>query len=166
VACGLFALLPGNDRVFSATNFQFVTVGIFEEAGVIPAAITATEFRAFQIFRADFAHEPSEPVDFVAALSPKGDSRAVGLMPSTLREAKKCFRFVSAGSVEDSPPSARAIAGKPERRQQLSVELVRAFQITYAQVDMVEVPRLFHFLKAFPRARRTTSFNPDEGSGN
>jgi hypothetical protein len=37
---------------------------------------------------------------------------------------------------------------------------VCALDIADAQVDVVEVSRLFHFLTGFHGARRTTSFNP------
>jgi hypothetical protein len=107
--------LTGNDRTLPTANFQLVPVGIFEKASVIAAAIGATDLRACQIPPADFAHEPDEPINFFAGLSPKSDSRAVGLMTSTLRETEERFRFVSAGGIEDSLPPARAIAGKTKR---------------------------------------------------
>lgn len=99
-------MLPSNDRIFAATNFQLITVRIFKKAGVIAAAVGATEFRAFQIFSAKLADKPCQPINFCTALSPKRDSRAVGLMPPILRETEKCFWFVTAGCVEDSPPAA------------------------------------------------------------
>jgi len=96
-------LLPGNDRIFAATNFQLVAGGIFKKAGVIAAAVGATDFRAFQIFPADLADKLCEPVDFLAAISPKSDSRAVGLMASVLCETEERLRLVAAGGIEDSP---------------------------------------------------------------
>jgi hypothetical protein len=153
-------VLPSNDRIFAATNFQLVTVRIFKKAGVIAAAVGATEFRAFQILSAKLADKPCQPINFCTALSPKRDSRAVGLMPPILREAEKRFRLVAASSIEYSPSAARSIARKTERRQQLGVKPVCALDIADAQVDVVEVSRLFHFLTGFHGARRTTSFNP------
>jgi hypothetical protein len=137
--------LVRNDRTFPATNFQFVPVRIFEKTGVIAAAVAATDLRALQTSSADFAHEPGEPINFFTGLSPKSDPRAVGPMPSILREAEKRFRLLFAGRIECSPPSARAIAGKTERWQQLAVKLVRALQITDAQINMVEISCFFHF---------------------
>ena len=99
-------MLPRDDWIFAAANFQLVAVGIFEKARVITTAVTVTEFRAFEIFGADFAQESCESINFFAALGPKSDSRTVGLVPPILREAEKCFRFVTAGSVENSPSSA------------------------------------------------------------
>jgi hypothetical protein len=90
-------------------------MGIFEKAGVIAAAVGATDLWAFQIPPADLAHEPGELINFFTGLSPKSDSRAVGLMMSILREAEERFRLVSAGRIENSPPPARAIAGKTKR---------------------------------------------------
>ena len=107
--------LTGNDRTLPTANFQLVPIGIFEKAGVIAAAICATDLWAFQILPADLAHKPGESINFFTSLSPKSDSRAIGLMTSILREAEERFRFVSAGHIEDSPPPARAIAGKTKR---------------------------------------------------
>jgi hypothetical protein len=87
-------------------------VAIFEKAGVIAAAVGTTDLWAFQVLPADLADEPGEPINFFAGLSPKRDSRVVRLMTSILREAEERFRLVSAGSIEDSPPPARAIARK------------------------------------------------------
>ena len=70
-------------------------------------------------------------------------------MASILREAEKRLRLVSASRIEDSPPSARAIAGKTERGQELAIKLVRALQIAYAQINVVEVTRLFQFSRYF-----------------
>jgi hypothetical protein len=150
-----------NDRTFPATNFQFVPVRIFEKAGVIAAAVAATDLRAFQTSSADFAHEPGEPINFFTGLSPKSDSCAVGLMTSILREAEKRFRLVFADCIERSPPSARAIAGKTERGQQLAVKLLRALQITYSQVNMVEISCFFHFV--FAGFRFAWVATPDDG---
>ena len=58
-------------------------------------------------------------------------------MASILREAEKRFRLVSTGRIEVSQPSARAIAGKTERWQELAIKLVRALQIAYAEVNVV-----------------------------
>jgi hypothetical protein len=98
---------------------------------------------------ADLAHESGEPIHFFAGLSPKSESRSVGLMASILRKAEKRFQFVSAGRIEDSPPSARAVAGKTERWQELAIKLVRALQIAYAKVNVVEVARPFQFSRYF-----------------
>ena len=133
------------DRFFPAADFQLVAVGIFKEAGVIAGAVAAAKLRAFQISSADFAHQPGEPIDFGAALGPKSDSGAVGLMASVLGETEKRFRFITAGGIKDSPSSTRAVANKPEGRQQLAVKLLRALQIGYAQVNVIEVSLLFHF---------------------
>jgi hypothetical protein len=70
-------------------------------------------------------------------------------MTSVLREAEERIRPFSASRIEDSPPSARAIAGKTERWQELSIKLVRALQVAYAQVNMVQIARLFHFSRYF-----------------
>jgi hypothetical protein len=141
--------LTRNNRTFPATNLEFVSVWIFKKASIIAATVGATDFRAFQASPADLAHEPGEPIHFFTGLSPKSESRSVGLMASILREAEKRFRLVSASRIEDSPPSARAIAGKTERWQELAIKLVRELQIAYAQVNMVEVARLFHFRRYF-----------------
>jgi hypothetical protein len=137
--------LSSNDRLLPAADFQFVAIGIFEKAGVIAAAVAGTKLRTFQIFPADFADQPGEPINFSAALSPKSDSRPVGSMASILAESEERFRFVSACGKEDSVPPARAVANKAERRQQFTVKLLRALQIAYAQVNMIEVSCLFHF---------------------
>src|SRR4029077_5588147 len=42
-----------NDRTFPAADLQLVTVGIFEKAGVIAAAVGTTDLWAFQILPAD-----------------------------------------------------------------------------------------------------------------
>jgi hypothetical protein len=141
--------LTWNNRTFPATNLQFVPIWIFKKASIIAATVGATEFRAFEASAADPAHEPGEPIHFFTGLSPKSESRSVGLMASILREAEKRFRFVSASRKEDSPPSTRAIAGKTERWQELAIKLVRALQIAYAQVNVVEIARLFHFSRYF-----------------
>ena len=70
-------MLPTDDWVFPAANFQLVAIGVFEKTGVITTAVTATEFGASQIFGADFAHNSSESINFFTALSPKRDSRAI-----------------------------------------------------------------------------------------
>jgi hypothetical protein len=70
-------------------------------------------------------------------------------MTSVLREAEERIRLVSASRIEDSPSSARAIAGKTERWQELSIKLVCALQVAYTQVNMVQVARLFHFSRYF-----------------
>ena len=62
---------------------------------------------------------------------------------------QRAYRLVSASRIEDSPSSARAIAGKTERWQQLSIKLVCALQVAYTQVNMVQVARLFHFSRYF-----------------
>jgi hypothetical protein len=142
-------LLPSYDGILPATNFQFVAVGIFEKAGVITTAVTATEFGAFQVFSANFSDEPCEPINLCTGLSPKSDSRSVGLMTSVLGEPEERFRIVAASGIEYSPSAARSIAGETKHRQQLAVELVCALQVAYAHVDMVEVSRLFHLLKDF-----------------
>ena len=67
-------------------------------------------------------------------------------MTSILRKADELFRLVSAGRTEDYPAPARAIAGKAKRWQQLAVKLVRMFQIADAQVNMVKISCLFHFM--------------------
>jgi hypothetical protein len=141
--------LTWNNRTFPATNLQFVPIWIFKKAGIIAATVGATELRAFQASPADLAHEPGEAIHFFTGLSPKRDSRSVGLMASILREAEKRFRLVSASRKEDSPPSARAIAGKTERWQELAIKFARALQIAYAQVNVIEVARLFHFSRYF-----------------
>jgi len=141
--------LTWNNRTFPATNLQFVPVWIFKKASIIAATVGATDLRAFEASPADLAHEPGETIHFFTGLSPKRESRSVGLMASILREAEKRFRLVSASRIEDSPPSARAIAGKTERWQELAIKLVRALQIAYAQVNMVEVARLFQFSRYF-----------------
>jgi hypothetical protein len=113
---------------------------------VIAAAVGTTDLWVFQVLPADLAHEPGEPINFFAGLSPKCDSRVVRLMTSISREAEERLRLVSASGIEDSPPSARAIARKTKRWQQFAVKLVRTFQIAYAQVKMVEISCLFHFM--------------------
>src|SRR5205823_12243277 len=128
---------------------QFVSVRIFKKAGIIAAAVSATGLRTFQAFSADLAHEPGEPIHFFTGLSPKSESRAIGLMTPVLREAEKRIRLVSASRIEDSPTSARAIAGKTERWKELSIKLVCALQVAYTQVNMVQVARLFHFSRYF-----------------
>ena len=138
-----------NNRTFSATNLEFVSVWIFKKASIIPPTVGATELGAFEASPADLAHEPGEPIHFFTGLSPKRESRSVGLMASILREAEKRFWLVSASGIKDSPPSARAIAGKTERWQELAIKLVRALQIAHAQVNVVEVARLFHFSRYF-----------------
>ena len=140
------AALLGNDRILPATNFQLVAIRIFEKAGVIAAAVGATDLWAFQVFSADFAHEPGEPINFFTGFSPKSDSRTVGLMTSILRKTKKRLRLVFANRIEGSPPPARAIAGKTKLWQQLGVKLVRPLQIAHAQINMVEISSLFHFV--------------------
>ena len=137
--------LAGNDRFFPAADLQLVAIGIFKEAGVIAGALAAAKLGAFRIFSADFAHQPREPIDFCAALGPKSDSGAVRLMASVPCKTEERFRFIAAGGIEYSPPSARAVANKPERRQQLAIKLLRALQIGYAQVNVIEVSLLFHF---------------------
>ena len=141
--------LTWNNRTFPATNLQFVPVWIFKKASIIAATVGATDLRAFEASPADVAHEPGEPIHFFTGLGPKRESRSVGLMASILREAEKRFRLVSASRIEDSPPSARAIAGKTERWQELAIKLVRALQIAYAQINVVEVTRLFQFSRYF-----------------
>ncbi len=141
--------LTWNNRTFPATNLQFVPVWIFKKASIIAATVGATDLRAFQASPADLAHEPGEPIHFFTGLSPKSESRSVGLMASILREAEKRFRLVSASRIEDSPSSARAIAGKTQRGQELAIKLVRALQIAYAQINVVEVTRLFQFSRYF-----------------
>ena len=142
------ALLLRNDRTFPAANFQFVAIRVLKEKRVIAATVTGTQFRAFEIFAADFAYQFRDLIHLVSRLSPKSDSRAVGLMTSILREAEKRFRLVFADCIERSPPSARAIAGKTERGQQLAVKLLRVLQITYSQVNMIEISCFFHFVFA------------------
>jgi hypothetical protein len=141
--------LTWNNRTFPATYLKFVSVWIFKEESIIPATVGAAELRAFQASPADLAHEPGEPIHFVTGLSPKSESRSVGLMASILREAEKRFWLVSASGMEVSQPSARAIASKTERWQELAIKLVRALQIAHAQVNVVEVARLFHFSRYF-----------------
>jgi hypothetical protein len=138
-----------NNRTFPATNLEFVSVWIFKKASIIPATVGRTDLRAFQASPADLAHELGEPIYFFTGLSPKSESRSVGLMVSILREAEKRFRLVSASRIKDSPPSARAIADKTKRWQEFAIKLVRALQIAYAQVNVVEVARLFHFSRYF-----------------
>ena len=133
----------------NALALEFVSVWIYEKASIIPATVGGTDLRAFQASPADLAHEPGETIHFFTGLSPKSESRSVGLMASILGEAEKRFRLVSASRIEDSPPSARAIAGKTERWQELAIKLARALQIAYAQVNVVEVARLFHFSRYF-----------------
>ena len=141
--------LTWNNRTFAATNLEFVSVRIFEKASIIAATVGATELRAFQASPADLAHEPGEPIHFFTSLSPKSESRSVGLMASILCEGEKCFRLVSASGMEVSQPSARAVAGKTEGWQELAIKLVRALQIAYAQINVVEVTRLFQFSRYF-----------------
>jgi hypothetical protein len=104
-----------NDRTLPTANFQFVPIRIFEKAGVIAPAVGATDLWTFQIPPALLSHEPGESINFFPGLSPKSDSRAIGLMTSILRETEERFRLVSTGRIEDSPPSAGAIAGKTKR---------------------------------------------------
>ena len=141
--------LTWNNRTFPATNLQFVSVWVFEKASIIAATVGATELRAFQASPADLAHESGEPIHFFTGLSPKSESRSVGLMASILCEGEKCFRLVSASGMEVSQPSARAVAGKTEGWQELAIKLVRALQIAYAQINVVEVTRLFQFSRYF-----------------
>ena len=138
-----------NNRTFSATNLEFVSVWIFKKASIIPPTVGAAELRAFHPSPADLAHESGEPIYFFTGLSPKSESRSVGLMVSILCEAEKCFRLVSASRIKDSPPSTRAIADKTKRWQEFAIKLVRALQIAYAQVNVVEIARLFHFRRYF-----------------
>src|SRR5881275_2962407 len=94
--------LTWNNRTFPATNLQFVPVWIFKKASIIAATVGATELRAFQASPEDLAHEPGEPIHFFTSLSPKSESRSVGLMASILCEGEKCFRLVTR-----STPSAQ-----------------------------------------------------------
>jgi hypothetical protein len=66
-------------------------------------------------------------------------------MASILVQSEEGFRLISTGGKEDSQPSTRAVADKSKRRQQLTVKLMRALQIAYAQVNVIEVSCLFHF---------------------
>src|SRR5205823_9733368 len=104
---------------------QFVPVWIFKKASIIAATVGATDLRAFEASPADLAHEPGETIHFFTGLSPKRESRSVRLMASILREAEKRFRLVSASRIDDSPPYARAIAGKPPRPLEVAITLVR-----------------------------------------
>src|SRR6184192_254006 len=85
------ARLIWNNRTFPATNLQFVPVWIFKKASIIAATVGATDLRAFEASPADLAHEPGETIHFFTGLSPKRESRSVGLMASILREAEKRF---------------------------------------------------------------------------
>jgi hypothetical protein len=141
--------LTRNNRTFPATNLEFISVWIFKKASIVPPAVGATDLRAFQASPADLAYEPGEPIHFFTGLSPKSESRSVGLMASILREAEKCFRLVSTSRTEVSQPPARAVAGKAERWQELAIKLLRTLQIAYAQVNVVEIAALFHFRRYF-----------------
>jgi hypothetical protein len=142
-------LLFSIDRFFPAADFQLVAIGIVEKAGVIALTVARTELRAFQIFPADFAHQFRQPINLGPAIGPEGDAGAVGAMASILAESKERFRLVPAGGKEDSQSSARAVANKPQRREQFTVKLLRALQIADAQVNVIEVSCLFHFLRRF-----------------
>jgi len=87
----LFAELVSlcNDRIFARADFQLVAVGIFEEQRVVSRTITGANFRAFQIFAADFMHEFRKAVDFVARDRPKRDARSVWLMIWICGKSKK-----------------------------------------------------------------------------
>jgi len=69
-------------------------------------AVTVTEFRAFEIFGADFAQESCESINFFAALAQKAIRVPLGLVPPILREAEKMLPVCHPGSVENSPSSA------------------------------------------------------------
>ena len=112
-------------------------------------AVDATDLRTLQALSADLAHEPGEPIHFFTGLSPKSESRAIGPMTSVLREGEERIRLVSASRKEDSTSSARAIAGKTDRWQELSIKLVCALQVANTEVNMVQVARLFHFSRYF-----------------
>src|SRR5258707_9380492 len=111
---------------FPRKFLHFVSIRIFKKIGIIASGVGATNLRPFQAFSADLAHEPGEPIHFFTGLSPKSESRAIRLMTSVLREAEERIRLVCASRIEDSPTSARAIAGKTENWQQLSIKLVCA----------------------------------------
>jgi hypothetical protein len=143
---GLVVLLFSNDRIFPAADFQLVAIGIFEKAGVIAFTVARTKLRAFQIFATDFVHQFRQPINLGPAIGPEGDAGAVGSMASILAESEERFGLVSAGGKEDPQSSARAVANKPERREQFTVKLLRALQIADAQVNVIEVSCLFHFV--------------------
>src|ERR1700676_1285486 len=83
-----------NDWIFRPADFHLVAVGIFEEQGVISRAITGANFRAFQIFAADFMHEFGKAIDFVARDRRKRDARSIWLMIWICGESKKIRRLI------------------------------------------------------------------------
>jgi hypothetical protein len=99
-------LSPGNDRIFPATDFEFIAIGIFEEAGVISTAVLRADLRSLHFFSAGLAHETGKSINFRAAIGPKSDPGIVGLMSTILSKAKERFRLIPSSGIEDSPPSA------------------------------------------------------------
>jgi hypothetical protein len=106
-----------NDRLFAAADFEFISLGIFEEQGVVAGTVTRANFRPFQISAAGLSHDFCKLIDFLSRLCPKGNSRTIWAVFSILREHEEFGRLVASGRVKCSPSLIGPVAGEAERRE-------------------------------------------------
>ena len=131
-------------RVFAATNFEFVAIGVFEEEGVVTGTVVLANFRPFKIFSASIAYEFRNPVHFFARVRPKRDACAIRFMFFIPGKAKEFRRFVAASGIEGMI-SPGFFVNESKLWQKPSVKLFRRFHVCHTQIDVIEATR-FHFL--------------------
>src|SRR5206468_8511094 len=112
-----------NDRPFSATNFKLVAVRILEEKRIVPATVTATDFRTFERLAARVAHQLCEFIHFFPRIGPERDACAVRFMILVPCEPKEFRRLIAAGGIKSMVVSSGFFLNKSKLRQEFSVKL-------------------------------------------
>src|SRR5262249_999139 len=133
------------DRLLAATNFEFVSVGVFEKEGVVTRTVALANFRALEFFSASFAHQLCNPVHFFARIGPKPDSRPIRFMVFIWTKTKKLRWPVAACGIKSMEISPGFFMNKSKLWQKFSVKLSRYSHVFHPQVDVIKATR-FHFV--------------------
>ena len=99
-------------RLFSAANFKFVAVGVFEKKTVVTWTVFLANFRPLKIFPASVAHKFRDPINFFACVRPERDSRLVWTMRFTLIKGEKFQRPIASPSIKRIRTVTRTFVAK------------------------------------------------------
>lgn len=127
-----------NEDGSTTANFQFVSVGIFEEECVIPWTVFGPDLGAFQVSAARLADDSGDDINLLSRVRPERDSRIVRPVIRVLGEAKKFRGFVAVAFLKCTPLFCAFVQSKSNCRKNFAVELLSARPITDAQVDVIE----------------------------
>jgi hypothetical protein len=140
---GCLCRLTGKYWTLAATDFELISLGVFEKEGVVTRAVTSANFRPFKVFPTSVAHEFRNAVHFVPRIGPKRDPCAIRFMVFIWTKPKEFRRFVAACGIESMVVSRGFFVNESKLRQEFSVKLFRRFHVSHSQIDVIEATR-FH----------------------